>query len=172
MCRRGTRGFTLLEMLAALAVIGIAVSVFTALYVASLDLSYTASDESVAANIASERLAGIIAAPASYRWLTQGSEDIRFAIQLTGEDPPAGNPVELPGAMPADPSAFRRQDVLFSRFRWEAFGKLVPGGAYYEVTVIVHYERDGRKQMMAVTSALPASAVPASAMQAPAEAAA
>lgn len=162
--KRGRSGFTLLEVLVALAVIGIAVSVFTSLYVSSLDLSYTASDERLASEIASARLAEIVASPGAFRWLTTGEEDMRFPIQLTGEDPAAGNPVALPAALPAEPASYRRQEALFDRFRWEAFGKLVPGGAYYEVTVVVRYTRDAREQLLAMTSAVPVGAVPSSAI--------
>ena len=163
--RHGKRGFTLVEMIVGLGVVSVAVSVFVALYGASVDLSRTASNHSVAANLAEERLAGIVSSPAAYKWLLpEPVEETRFPIQLTGEDPPAGNPVALPAAMPAEPVAFRRQDALYSKFRWEAFGKLAEGGAYYEVTVVVRYTEQGREQLLALTSAVPAVNVPDSAV--------
>lgn len=166
--RHHRAGFTLMEMLVGLAVVGVAVSLFVTLYMASLDLSRTASNRAIATKLAQERLAAITSAPGAYVWQVPAeAEDTRFSIQATGEDPTKGNPVALPAAMPADPTSFRIQTDLYDRYRWEAFGKLATGGAYYEVTVVIRYQEQGREQLIALTSALPAVAVPAAAMAAP-----
>lgn len=155
-------GFTLMEMLVALAVLGVAVTVFISLFTSSIDISQTASNRGVAASIADARLTDIVAAPERYQWLQEpGAEETRFPIQLTGEDPAAGNPVSPPSAMPPEPRAYETQSALYDRFRWEAFGKLAAGGAYYEVTVVVRYHERGREQLLTMTSAVPALAVPA-----------
>lgn len=150
-----------MEMLVALAVLGVAVTVFISLYTSSLDLSRVAQNREVAASIADARLTEIVAAPANYKWMQgDAGEETRFPIQLTGEDPEAGNPVAAPAAMPPEPRAFNAQQALYEKFRWEAFGRLAKGGAYYEVTVVVRYRERGREQLVTISSAVPAAAVP------------
>ncbi len=166
--RRQRAGFTLMELLVGLSVISVAITVFITLYMSSLDLSRKASNRAIATKLAEERLAAITSAPGAFVWqVPETGEDTRFPIEVTGEDPSKGNPVAVPAAMPADPTAYRIQEDLFDRYRWEAFGKLVPGGAYYEVTVVIRYVEQGREQLIALTSALPAAALPDAAIQAP-----
>lgn len=156
-------GFTLIELLVALSVISVAVSVFVAMYIASLDLASTAHHRLIALNLAEEQLAAITSSPDHFVWKLpeDGAEETRFAVELTGEDPKAGNEGGLPAAMPAEPSAFRRQDAEHEGFRWRAEAMLRPGGGYYEVTVVVNWEDQARPQFLAITSAVPAVKVPA-----------
>jgi prepilin-type N-terminal cleavage/methylation domain-containing protein len=156
-------GFTLIELLVALSVISVAVSVFVAMYIASLDLASTAHHRLIALNLAEEQLAAITSSPGHFVWKLpeDGAEETRFAVELTGEDPKAGNEGGLPAAMPAEPSAFRRQDAEHEGFRWRAEAMLRPGGGYYEVTVVVNWEDQARPQFLAITSAVPAVKVPA-----------
>ncbi len=163
--RRGSAGFTLMEMLVGLTVISVAVTLFVTLYMSSMDLSRRASNRTIATRLAQETLTAITASPGAFVWQTSaGVEDTRFPIEATGDDPSKGNPVALPAALPAEPVSFRIQQDLFDRYRWEAFGKLAVGGAYYEVTVVIRYVEQGREQLVALTSALPAVAVPAEAL--------
>ncbi|MBI1319118.1 MAG: prepilin-type N-terminal cleavage/methylation domain-containing protein [Candidatus Hydrogenedens sp.] len=167
-----TGGFTLIELLVALSVMSVAVSVFIAMYISSLDLASTAHNRLVALNLAEEQLAAITGAPARFVWkIPAGNpEETRFDVELTGEDPKAGNEGGLPGAMPAEPAAFRRQQAEHERFRWRAEAMLQRGGGYYEVTVVVSWEDAARPQFLAVTSAVPAIAVHAPAQAETAEA--
>ena len=155
-------GFTLIELLVALAVMSVAVSVFISMYGSSLDLATTAKQRSLALNLAEEQLAAITSHPAHFVWKLpeDGAEQTRFAIELTGEDPKAGNEAGVPGAMPADPAAFRRAGAEHENFRWYAQGSLQPGGAFYEVTVVVKWEEQARPRFLTLTSAVQAASVP------------
>jgi len=154
----GRRGFTLIELLVALAVISVAVSVFMSLYISSLDLAAGAHQRQLAMNLAHEQLAAITTSPGAFVWELpeDGAEETRFPIELTGEDPNAGNEGGTPQAMPPEPSAYEKQIAEHEKFRWKATGRLQAGGGYYDVIVEVRWRHQGKPQFLAITSAVPA----------------
>src|SRR5690606_22500288 len=97
-------------VLVALAVMGIAIQVFVSLFNHSVDIGATARYRSMAARIAEDQLDAITRAPAQFRWEVPAlNADLLFPVRLAEDDPPAGNPVAHPGAMPPDESAFKRE---------------------------------------------------------------
>lgn len=156
--RSGNRGgFTLIEVLVALGVMGIATGIFISLFTSSLDLSRKAAKETVAANIAESKLSMIVRHPDRMVWEFERRDSHgRIPLLVDLEDPPAGNRVDLPLAMPADESAHAREKNFYQDFRWSAFAENEQGASYYVVSVVVRWEEAGRERSLALTSALPA----------------
>ncbi|MBI2435095.1 MAG: prepilin-type N-terminal cleavage/methylation domain-containing protein [Candidatus Hydrogenedentes bacterium] len=151
------RGFTLVELLVALSVISIAGWVFVSFYSSALDLNRTAVNRATATQIAQDQLLSIVQSPKQYQWALpeQGGADL-FSIRKGADDPPSGNPAELPAAMPVDRNALSQQTNYHERFRWLAFGRLPsPEATYYEVTVVVHWEERSRQESVALTGSVP-----------------
>lgn len=154
--RFGARhGFTLLELMVALAVMGVAISVFIQLYNASLDFAKTSVNSRIATAIANEQLHLMQRHPERFLWnISAPGADERFAITLGPDEPKAGNPAVLPSAMPAEVAAVAREEARHSNFRWKAFGELRHNAAYYETTVVVRWTESGREKTLALTSAV------------------
>jgi len=158
------RGFSLLELLVALAVISVAGTVYVSFYSSSLGLAKTARNRAVAASLAEEHLSAILRHPEHFLWQKPAEPGVeQFPIALADDDPKAGNPVERPAAMPADEAADRNQAAVYDAFRWKAYGRLPSlTAAYYEVTGVIHWEEAGREQLLSLTSAVPRAAADAS----------
>ncbi len=154
-------GFSLIEVLAALAVVGVAATVFMSFFVSSVDLAGSARNRGIAATLAEEQLSALTRQPEQFQWCVPSSPtQEHFDIRLADDDPKAGNPCELPAVLPAEERANLREEALFSGFRWKAEGRLpTPNAAWYEVTAVIHWTEGSRPQMLALTTALPVSRV-------------
>lgn len=149
-------GFTLIEMLVALAVIGVAVSVFVSLYGKSRELGRRSVNRAIATELAQAQLAAIVDSPEQFLWEFPEEPGRRFPIRSAADDPPAGNPFAPPVIPPVEPDAKRRVAQRYTQFRWSAQGRLpAPGANHYEVSVVVHWEEAQRPQTLALTSAVP-----------------
>lgn len=155
--RSPVRGFTLIEMIVALAIIGIGASIFVRLYTASADLGRAAQNQSIAIRLAEQQIAAITHHPEQFQWNRPDTlGDTPFPISLGPDDPKSGNPFGEPSALPADLPAREREKNLYERFRWRAHGRLpFPNAPYYEVTVIVQWKEAARPKMLALTTSVP-----------------
>jgi len=163
--RRGRceAGFTLMEVIVALGVLSVGISVFVNLYTHSLDLARVSSDTTLATQLAESRLEEIIAEPAEYLWaIPDAYSAARFPIAMTAEDPNAGNPFAPPTTIPTAERANNRMVAEYDRFRWKAYGRLPePEATHYEVTVVVRWTHDGRERGVALTAAVARDEAPA-----------
>jgi prepilin-type N-terminal cleavage/methylation domain-containing protein len=157
----GVAGFTLIELLVALAVVGVAASVFIALFNASTDMARTSRNRAIAIQLGEAQLETIVQRPTDFLWDYAAKDSAgRIPIRLSPDDPKAGNSFATPAAMPAEPSAFERESNTFSAFRWRAFAEQGSDTAIYTVTVVVRWREAQREQSLAFTTALPASSAP------------
>lgn len=142
-------GFTLLEMLVALAVIGVATGVIVRLFTASLDLSANSRHQRIAAAFAEETLQEIMADPRAYDWSRVTGQE------LTPVPPKMGDVALLPpSTQPVVPSAAARSRAAYAGFTCEIFGRLAAANAaYYEVTVLIRWTDNGRPHLLALTGA-------------------
>jgi len=156
------KGFTLIELLVALSVLSIGGGVFVSLFYNSMVMAKSARNRVVAAALADEQLGALLRHPEQFQWeIPAQPGQAQFPVRVSAEDPPAGNPFEAPGALPAVQAADEREQEVYRQFRWQAFGRSTDAKAsYYEITVAVHWEEAGRPQVLAVTSAVPRSHVP------------
>lgn len=159
--RLGKAGFTLLELLTALVVIGIAASIFFRLFTSSMSLAASSTSHEVAANLAREFLTEIQASPERFVW--PDYDDVAVgepqAIQPVENGPIGKKLTGAPTVMPTVRRAFNRDRSLYNDFVWEASAILPAKNAQYvEVTVeILWQDRDLRVRRFWLSSAVPRS---------------
>lgn len=156
-------GFTLIELIVALAIISIAGTVFVSMYLSSMEMGRTARNRTIAARLADEQLNTLLRHPEQYQWnLPAEPNGESFPVTLAGSPSSSKNAVGQPSVMPLNQNAFRREETLYSNFHWTAQGRFPNlNSAFCEVTVVVHWVESGRPQMLALTSALPRFQLPA-----------
>ncbi|MFP4172403.1 MAG: prepilin-type N-terminal cleavage/methylation domain-containing protein [Candidatus Hydrogenedentota bacterium] len=152
---RCSSGFTLVEMLAALAVAGVAAFIVISLFSWSLVLAQESRRHSMAVGVASELLTRMHEAPEEFVWpgLDEISSGEHVPVEAGEEfDAEAG----LPRAMPTV-ARLRNAEIAFREaFQWEAFARRAGEDAHYvELTVAVYWEARGRERVYTLTSALP-----------------
>lgn len=153
--KRGDEGFTLLEVLVALAVLSVATYVIMQLFMGSVGLGQADRSRRTAMALAEERMADISMRPGNYQWPDA-------ADQLTELTPPGGESEGVaseatpPTTKPTYPQAGDREAGFYSRFSWKTFVRYAdaPPGTC-EVTVVVNWEQDGKPQSVSLTSLLP-----------------
>jgi len=152
--RRGRTGFTLVEVVMALAVLSVATTIVISLWSTSLTFARQSRDRSVAAALAEERLTDLQLHPAQYDW----SE---YAGATVMEGTKRGLPMDLPGPMPPSESEEKRETAYYGKFTWKAYArKPAPSAGSLEVTVAVLWTHEGRDKTFMLTSRLPVSRVP------------
>lgn len=153
---RGRRnGFTLLEMLVALAVLAVATGVIAALFNASLSLSANSRHQRIAAALAEEQLCAVVQHPDRYSWpLAQAGSLELFEVRPAKAA--AASPLQPPSALPAVKSAAVRTNAEYGQFQCQVYGRLPAKTArHLEVTVVVRWTDEGREKAVALTSAIP-----------------
>lgn len=163
------KGFTLVEVLTALVVMGVATSIFFSLFFASLALGESSRWQRVAAGLAEERLAHLQNNPGSYEWPDFSDHEPGELLPVTLPDPDGAvlNRATPPATMPTgDPDgAYTREANFYAGFEWQIEARL-PAGAptqnHVEVVVKIlrisngsGEERKGRKaRVFALTSCM------------------
>ncbi|MFP4502366.1 MAG: prepilin-type N-terminal cleavage/methylation domain-containing protein [Candidatus Hydrogenedentota bacterium] len=149
-------GFTLIELIVALAVVGVASGVMMGLYTASLDLGDRAQDQRIAMSLAQEYLHKILLNPEFYQWeLAEAEVEALFAITPVDSQSGGAQDVEPPLTLPALREASVRTRSRYAQFGWEAYGRLPREQApYFEVTVAVRWRDGGQQRVVTLTSAL------------------
>ncbi|MGC8739444.1 MAG: type IV pilus modification PilV family protein [Candidatus Hydrogenedens sp.] len=151
-------GFTLIELLVALAVVSIAITALVQLFILSLNLTQTSQNAILASNIAYEKINYLKNCPEKFIWKipdTSAQEEV-FPILTSEDEAKAGNVTEIPIIAPPDWASFRNYKNVSQKFRWKAFGKLLPEEkGYYEIVVTVIYKEFGRTKYYTVNSIIP-----------------
>ncbi|MCC6145845.1 MAG: prepilin-type N-terminal cleavage/methylation domain-containing protein [Candidatus Hydrogenedentes bacterium] len=153
-------GFTLIEVLVALAVLSVSIFIFVDLFVSSVQLGRNGRVRELAASIAEDQLQMLVSHPDRYRWQPNPDSPHALFPVLTAEDEPrAGNAVDPPGVLPIAQDAHARTKDQFDQFRWKVFARLADDGRSYELTTAVYWEEQGRDQVLTLTGAIPAGKV-------------
>lgn len=151
-------GFTLIELIVALAVISIAITALVQMFSLSLNLAQTSQNALLASNIAYEKLNYLKNCPEKFIWKISNAtnkEEV-FPILTSEDEAKTGNIAEIPIIAPPDWASFRTYKNISQKFRWKAFGKLLPeDNDYYEVVVTVIYNEFGRTKYYTVNSIIP-----------------
>lgn len=150
-------GFTLVELVVALTVTAVALSVLIAMFNASLGLSNEARGRIMAGELAEAHLNALLASPEMFLWHRDAPNAAGlFAITLGTDDPRAGNVVSTPEVQLATRHAQERSESLYRRYRWQAWGRLpAPDAPAYEITVAVRWQARGRTRTLTLTSSIP-----------------
>jgi len=150
-------GFTLVEILVALAVMSAATFIIVALYTNAMSLAEINRCRKVAASLAEERMADLVRNPGQYRWPDlQSAADGELIRVVPGK--PARMKPDPPKAMPLDSRMYKREANFYDGFLCEAYVKApanAPEAGYVEVTVAVRWTREGRDYVFTLTSAMP-----------------
>ena len=156
-CRNRRAGFTLMEILAALFVLAIAVNVMVKLFILGDTLLKTNKMTAVAASIAEEQLALLLESPDAYDW--PNLEALAFGamgqILPKGASPGHIEPVQPPSVLPVLQGAEQRERVLYDAFGWQAYACLPQADAsHVEVTLVVRWVQEGKERSIALSSSL------------------
>lgn len=147
-------GFTLFEMLVALAVMGVATGVIISLFTASLDLSANSRHQRIASSLAEETLHALMADPASYEWSGVTGQELTRVSPKSGAE---SGTIALapPSTLPVIPAAAARSRTAYAGFTCEVYGRLPAAKApYIELTVVVRWTDNGRPHLVALTGAV------------------
>jgi len=157
------KGFTLVELIIALAVLAVALSGLIALYGVSLELAKEARQKTVAVELASTQMAALSASPEQFIWHVDDSDATAlFPITRDEDAPAAGNIVASPEVMLVNRNAHVHNENFYNRFRWKAWGRLSsPDAQAYEITVAVYWRARGKQRSLALTSSVPRYRIPA-----------
>jgi prepilin-type N-terminal cleavage/methylation domain-containing protein len=163
-------GFTLLELLVALTVVGVAAAVFVGMFSACLGLSRTNRNVTVATEVAETQLAAILRTPQDFVW-DNSKVTTRFPVTTREPEPPGGYAVQPPAVTLVTKEAQQQLADRYGQFRWVAFAQLAaPDAAAYEVTVAVRWTDARRPQTLTLSSAIARALVDKSATAADATA--
>ena len=148
------RGFTLVEILVALAVVGIGATIFISVFSSALDLARSSRSKTAAAAIAEEQLEAIVRHPGQYRCALNGATPgDHLPVVPRGAEGDKPRRAAPPSVMPADAAASRRETNFYERFRWQAYAKVPAAQSpFVEVTVAVRWKEAGRDKTLALTS--------------------
>ncbi len=154
-------GFTLLEILAALAVLSVASFIIISMYASSAVLFQTNRDEAAAGRLAEEVLILVQRAPASFEWPAADAWDDGEFQELTWrETQPEAGFEALPATMPTDRRAYERERGAYERLNWRALVKRPePEATHAVAAVLVTWETRGRTHGLTLTGAVPWASV-------------
>lgn len=152
-------GFSLLEILTALAVLSVAVYILTALFLASLSVGDDARLRDTAAAIAAEQMQALVHAPGDFEWPPfheHAPVEILPALEADEWHAPP-----VPDAFPSTRHSHDREQIFHDRFGWRAYARVLEEApSVVELTVVVSWTHGGRPQSFVLTSAMARSAVP------------
>jgi len=153
-------GFTLAEILAALAVMAVATSVFVSMFTSALGLAQMSRNTKVAVDLADTQLQHIVRNPNLYVWpglqaFQSGELAPVHAAQKDGD-----GKFSLPAVMPLTKAARQRETAFYGKFTWDAYARMPnPQASYAEVTVVVRWLDRGRERVLALTSSVPKTVI-------------
>jgi prepilin-type N-terminal cleavage/methylation domain-containing protein len=157
----GAAGFTLLEVLTALAVMSVAVYILMSMFLASLQVGEGARLQDTAAAIASEQMQALVNSPDSFAWPAFAGDGAAIEV-LPAHESDEWHAPSVPDALPSVREAHDHERVFHERFGWRAYARpLVEAPAVVEVSVVVKWTHRGRPQSFVLTSAIPRAAITA-----------
>jgi prepilin-type N-terminal cleavage/methylation domain-containing protein len=154
---RRERGFTLIEILVAFAVLGIGISVFVTLFSSSLALAKNSRSQTVAVSLAEAQLHDILSNFAAYQWPAAAIKpETLVEMGLAGEQVPKPHSFSPPAVMPVGERADQRERAFYERFRWQAYVRLPHQDSdHVEVCVVVRWTEAGRDLSETLTTVAP-----------------
>jgi prepilin-type N-terminal cleavage/methylation domain-containing protein len=153
-------GFTLIEILVALAIVGVATYIIISLFSSAFSLAQNNRARRVAGALAEGQLADLMRNPAKYAWpdLKAAKVGELSEVSVRGETDKGGRVFDAPSVMPIDKRAFNREQSFYGKFSWDAYVKLPKENVpHAELTVVVRWRSQGRSDAFALTSCVPRS---------------
>lgn len=158
---RARRGFTLLELLTSLMVMGVASTILLKMFLSSASLAKTSATHEIAADLAQEYSTLLQARPELFTWPNFAEVKPGESAEIKAKDVNAvPNSAEPPAALPLLRRAHDRDIGAYRDYTWKANGRLpAPDAQYVAVTVEVQWEMEGRIRQFDLETAIPRSAV-------------
>lgn len=150
-------GFTLLEVLAAIAVVSVASLIIISSFTTSIALGGANRNRNIAAALAEEQLASLRQNPKVYIWPNLSSLEPGQLMEVRPQETPEGAqiPVSPPSSLPSAKTVHDRELLLYKKFSWQAFARLPSEDAgYLELAVVVRWKHQGRDELLALTSSV------------------
>lgn len=157
--RGARRGFTLVEILTALAIISVAGYISVSLLANAQGVALANRHRMLADELAAECVAAIQANPGLMNWpgaaaLSETAPGDIIAIQKADASPRV---FPAPSTMPTNSTSFDRTRDLYRRFDWTAHVTIPEAGASVaDLTITVHWRLRGRYESVTRTTAAPA----------------
>ncbi len=160
--RSSRGGFTLLELLTALIVLGVASTILLQMFMSSMTLAKTSATHQIAADLAEEYATLLQTRPDLFVWPNFADEQpgTAAAIKVREGGLIAGVTAEPPVALPLLRRANDREIGTYRDFSWNATGRLPSAEAQYiEVNIEIVWELQGRLRQFVLATAVPRAAV-------------
>lgn len=157
--KRCERGFTLLEMLAAIVVMGVAVSIFFQLYISAVSLEESSSKSQTAARVAEETLTAIKTNPTAYEWprYEEAEAGALLPLYLRGQSTQVAQ-VAQPSEKPPDRRSNERTMAHYSNMTTETYTSVPTADANHAlVVVVVVWNVEGRREAFSLSTTVPRS---------------
>ncbi|MBX7255383.1 MAG: type II secretion system GspH family protein [Candidatus Hydrogenedentes bacterium] len=162
MCGSGTRrdaGYTLMEVIVALAVLSAATYLIVGAFTGSVQLGERSITSTVAAEFAEEQLAELQRNPGAFNWPDETAIAGGTFGKITPKNADAAatvNTATPPETLPSVERLKKREQNVYERLSWEAYARLPkPDSLVYEVSVKVKWTLGGREQLVVLTTAMP-----------------
>lgn len=156
----GRKGFTLMEVLVAFAVISVATWILVSLFTSSLKLEKNARSMRVAADLARSRLADITTRPEAYAWPAVDTITTEAGAPLTLKKPTSENAFATPAVLPTNALAADNETDFYAGFSWDAYVKRpLAGRGFYEIIVVVSWQEAARPKQVVLTSSIPTAMI-------------
>ncbi len=145
------RGFTLAEVMVALAVISVAVTIGITLYSAAATIGQNTRSAQAASTLAVEALAALRNHPHDYVWpALQTGEQVEIKAR-SGEQA-----CSAPSVLPIEPRANRREAAFYTRCAWQAYARLPEEHApYMELAIVIRWNAAGQARAFTLTTLAP-----------------
>lgn len=147
--RRGSAGFTLMEVVVSLAVIAVAATIGISMFADSYAVGNELRDRRAALRLAEEILTDMKRDPASYTWPATNDQ-----LQQVEKKTPTLE-VAPPSIRATYQIANSRIENQYDDFSWRAYVKLPPNSKTCELTVVVSWVQSGRTRAYTLTSLAP-----------------
>lgn len=157
--RHDRAGFTVLEVLTAIFVVGVATTIFMSLFTSSMSISRTSTHRAVAAQLAKEYMTEIQVNPGQFAWPHFADYPVGELVEVKAIDEESLiRYVETPTAMPNVKQAYDRESRLYGDFDWQVYARLHDEDSnFVEVLVEINWLHKGVVQRFYLTSAVPRS---------------
>jgi prepilin-type N-terminal cleavage/methylation domain-containing protein len=147
-------GFTLIEILVALAVLSVATTVILSLFSSSVSLGQRDRSQRAAYSLAEQHLSNVAINSTAYEWPdaeTLSSGEL-IEIPASTDDRVTS---DLPTTLPTFPAANSREQNFHARFTSNLYVRAAGVAGVCEVTAVVRWKQDGRDQSISLTTTIP-----------------
>lgn len=154
-----SRGFTLIEILVALGVIGVGITVLFKTYTSSLALSSANQKNIVASSVAEEYMNELRTHPELFIWPNYNDAASEEGFQSIGRKNGTQSTIAVvapPTAVGTNKNDFQRDKNLYRKYAWAAYARQnADSDDYVEVMVEVGWSDKGRDRKLCITSLFP-----------------